>query len=114
MTSKVPVLVIGGAGYIGSHMVLLLKDAGWTVVVIDNLVPGFAFSVACEVRDYIHECDLANVHVLALEALIDQLQRSLRMHYGFGQEFSVLHVLDAVDRVPNRTIERRRSGDPDA
>ena len=29
--SKVPVLVTGGAGYIGSHAVLALKDAGWSV-----------------------------------------------------------------------------------
>jgi UDP-glucose 4-epimerase len=38
--SKVPVLVTGGAGYIGSHAVLALKDAGWPVVVLDNLSTG--------------------------------------------------------------------------
>ena len=38
--SKVPVLVTGGAGYIGSHAVLALKDAGWPVAVIDNLSNG--------------------------------------------------------------------------
>src|SRR3954451_19607311 len=38
--SKVPVLVTGGAGYIGSHAVLALKDAGWTVAVIDDLSNG--------------------------------------------------------------------------
>jgi UDP-glucose 4-epimerase len=39
------VLVTGGAGYIGSHAVLALADAGWPVVVIDNLVTGFAWAV---------------------------------------------------------------------
>ena len=34
------VLVTGGAGYIGSHAVLALKDAGWTVAVIDDLSNG--------------------------------------------------------------------------
>ena len=38
--SKIPVLVTGGAGYIGSHAVLALKDAGWPVAVLDNLSTG--------------------------------------------------------------------------
>jgi UDP-glucose 4-epimerase len=39
------VLVTGGAGYIGSHMVLELVDAGETVVVIDNLSTGYRWAV---------------------------------------------------------------------
>lgn len=38
--NKVPVLVTGGAGYIGSHAVLALRDAGWPVAVIDDLSNG--------------------------------------------------------------------------
>lgn len=46
MTSeKFRVLVTGGAGYIGSHAVLALRDGGWPVVVIDNLVTGFRWAV---------------------------------------------------------------------
>jgi UDP-glucose 4-epimerase len=37
---KPTILVTGGAGYIGSHAVLALKQAGYGVVVIDNLVYG--------------------------------------------------------------------------
>ena len=39
------VLVTGGAGYIGSHMVLELMDAGEPLVVLDNLVTGFRWAV---------------------------------------------------------------------
>ena len=39
------VLVTGGAGYIGSHMVLRLADAGETVVVLDNLTTGFDWAI---------------------------------------------------------------------
>ena len=39
------VLVTGGAGYIGSHMVLELLDAGEDVVVLDNLSTGFGWAV---------------------------------------------------------------------
>jgi UDP-glucose 4-epimerase len=39
------VLVTGGAGYIGSHMVLELLDAGETVVVVDNLSTGYRWAV---------------------------------------------------------------------
>ena len=70
------------------------------------------------VRDYIHVSDLAAAHVLALEALIAEPQRSLTMNCGYGRGFSVLEVLDAVDRVTNAAVERRiegrRAGDPDS
>ena len=39
------VLVTGGAGYIGSHMVLRLCDAGEAVVVLDNLTTGFDWAI---------------------------------------------------------------------
>ncbi len=70
------------------------------------------------VRDYIHVSDLAAAHVLALEALIADPARSLAMNCGYGRGFSVLEVLDAVERVGGRRLVRimdsRRAGDPDA
>ena len=43
------VLVTGGAGYIGSHMVLGLLDAGEEVVVVDSLASGFRWAVPATV-----------------------------------------------------------------
>lgn len=68
------------------------------------------------VRDYIHVSDLAQAHVLALEALVGEPSRSHVLNCGYGHGYSVLEVLDAVDRVTNHRIERvlqgRRAGDP--
>lgn len=50
-------LIVGGAGYIGSHMVKHLGDAGHQVFVIDNLRTGCADAV---VRGVLIEGDLAN------------------------------------------------------
>ncbi|MEX1059911.1 MAG: UDP-glucose 4-epimerase GalE [Methyloceanibacter sp.] len=44
------VLVTGGAGFIGSHMVLELLDAGEDVVVLDNLSTGFRWAVPGEAK----------------------------------------------------------------
>ena len=70
------------------------------------------------IRDYIHVSDLAAAHVDALEKLIETPETSYVMNCGYSRGFSVLEVLDAVDRVTNMTIERRmeprRAGDPGA
>jgi len=70
------------------------------------------------VRDYIHVSDLAAAHVDALDKLVEDPTASHIMNCGYGRGFSVLEVLDAVDRVTNMKIERRmeprRAGDPDA
>ncbi|HEY2135401.1 MAG TPA: UDP-glucose 4-epimerase GalE [Xanthobacteraceae bacterium] len=42
------ILVTGGAGYIGSHMVHALVDAGERVIVLDNLSTGFDWAVPKE------------------------------------------------------------------
>ena len=39
-SSDLKILVTGGAGYIGSHTVRRLKKAGYTTIILDNLVFG--------------------------------------------------------------------------
>ncbi len=77
----------------------------------------FATPDGTGVRDYIHVSDLAAAHVLALEHLISCANQSHILNCGYGRGFSVLEVLDMVDRVSGRPIARslegRRAGDPD-
>jgi UDP-glucose 4-epimerase len=56
------ILVTGGAGYIGSHMVWALADAGENVVVLDDLSTGFRWAVAPAARFYFG--DIADVALL--------------------------------------------------
>ena len=78
----------------------------------------FATADGTGVRDYIHVTDLAEAHVAALDLLIAEPARSHTLNCGYGRGFSVLEVLDAVDRVTNHKLDRRmegrRAGDPDA
>jgi UDP-glucose 4-epimerase len=68
------------------------------------------------VRDYIHVSDLAAAHVAALDWLEAHPGESFTANCGYSRGFSVLEVLDAVDRVTNMTLKRtiapRRAGDP--
>jgi UDP-glucose 4-epimerase len=76
--TKVPVLVTGGAGYIGSHAVHALRDAGWSVAVIDNLSNGSRSVVPGNVPFF--EGDIAD------RELVDRILREQRigaiMHFA--------------------------------
>ncbi len=56
------VLVTGGAGYIGSHVVLGLKDSGIPCVVIDNLSTGNRSLVPSDIPFF--EADVTDISVL--------------------------------------------------
>jgi UDP-glucose 4-epimerase len=70
----VTVLVTGGAGYIGSHMVYALLDAGERAVVLDNLSTGFDWAVPKGVPLIVAESgDQARVATLIAEHGIDAI-----------------------------------------
>lgn len=68
------------------------------------------------VRDYIHVCDLAKAHVLALHQLLSGRSLSFAYNLGIGRGYSVKEVLEVCRRVTGREIPAkaapRRPGDP--
>ncbi|HEX4663512.1 MAG TPA: UDP-glucose 4-epimerase GalE [Terriglobales bacterium] len=66
------------------------------------------------VRDYVHVSDLADAHVLALEAL--ESRDKLIYNLGSGAGFSVRQVIDSARRITGKPIKviesARRPGDP--
>src|SRR5688572_28337540 len=76
--TKVPVLVTGGAGYIGSHAVLALKDAGWSVTVIDDLSTGTREVVPQDVP--FHQGDIADAKLV--ERVIAEHRIQAIMHFA--------------------------------
>jgi len=67
------------------------------------------------VRDYVHVGDLAAAHLLAAERLLAG-HESRAFNLGTGRGASVAEVVDAIERISGRRIERRigrrRPGDP--
>ncbi|MDF7637202.1 UDP-glucose 4-epimerase GalE [Leuconostocaceae bacterium ESL0958] len=72
------VLVLGGAGYIGSHMVKQLLADGQEVVVVDNLVKGHRAAVDSRAKFY--EVDLRDK--AALSAVFEQEQIEAVVHFA--------------------------------
>ena len=66
------------------------------------------------IRDYIHVMDLAEAHILALEALAEGENRACNL--GSGHGYSVREVLDTARQVTGHAIPAstapRRAGDP--
>lgn len=75
------ILVTGGAGYIGSHMVLALLDRGEEVIVIDNLSTGLSWAV--HPRAMLIEGDIGD------EALLDRVMA----HYSLD---AVVHFAGSI------------------
>ena len=68
MGEQPTIVVTGGAGYIGSHVLLALRDSGWPVVAVDNLVTGVASLVPEDVKFVRADCgDAERVGALLAE-----------------------------------------------
>jgi len=96
------VLVTGGAGYIGSHMVLALLDAGEDVVVIDNLSTGFRWAVASGAELIV--ADIADT--AAVEAAIQNHGVDAIIHFA-GSIVVPDSVADPLGYYLNNTVKSR-------
>jgi UDP-glucose 4-epimerase len=96
------ILVTGGAGYIGSHMVLALTELGEEVVVLDNLSTGFWWALAPEAR--LVEGDIGD------EALLDRIMAQHRfdavVHFA-GSIVVPDSVRDPLGYYLNNTVTSR-------
>lgn len=72
------ILVCGGAGYIGSHMVRHLLDAGHQVSVFDNLSTGYEWSIPAGV--FLLQADLLNES--ALDSFFGSQKFDAVMHFS--------------------------------
>lgn len=96
------ILVTGGAGYIGSHMVLALVELGEEVVVLDNLSTGFWWAVAPGAK--LVEGDIGD------EALLDRIMAEHRfdavVHFA-GSIVVPDSVRDPLGYYLNNTVKSR-------
>lgn len=95
------VLVVGGAGYIGSHMVKELLRAGHSVVIADNFSTGFRSAI---VGGAIAELDIANC--VALDALFATYRIDSVMH--FASLIEVGQSIAAPDRYYANNVDATR------
>jgi UDP-glucose 4-epimerase len=96
------IMVTGGAGYIGSHMVLALTDAGEETVVLDNLSTGFAWAVSPAAK--LVQGDIGD------EALVGQILRDHKVdaivHFA-GSIVVPDSVTDPLGYYLNNTVKSR-------
>ena len=117
MASKEPVLITGGAGYVGSHVVLAFREAGYPVVVLDDLstgrhaaVPGDVAFVEGDagdldtVGDVLAEHRIAAVVHLAASISIPESIRDPLRYYRNNSGASMTLIRSCVDGGVKRFI----------
>jgi UDP-glucose 4-epimerase len=96
------VLVTGGGGYIGSHMVWALLDAGEQVVVVDRLSTGFRWAIAPEARFY--EGDIADT--VLMRRIFSENEIDSIIHFA-GSIVVPESVADPLGYYENNTVKSR-------
>ena len=71
------ILVVGGAGYIGSHILKRFKNTNYTIEILDNLSTGYKDNT---LGYPLHNCDLADKN--QLHSIIQKGKYDLVMHFA--------------------------------
>lgn len=93
------VLVTGGAGYIGSHAVYALLDAGYEVVVVDNLSTGRRENLTKTIE--FHQVDVQNEAAVA--DILKKARPDAVMHFA-GSVIVPESVADPLKYYENNTL----------
>ncbi|MHA7138167.1 UDP-glucose 4-epimerase GalE [Rossellomorea arthrocnemi] len=68
------------------------------------------------IRDYIHVTDLANAHILSMNAILEEKLQKATYNLGNGKGYSVKEIIDTCENVTGKKAKvihaDRRSGDP--
>ena len=96
------VLVTGGCGYIGSHMVWNLHDAGDEVVIVDNLTTGFRNQIPGDVKVYVG--DVADQELI--KKVITDNGITAIIHFA-GSIVVPESVTNPLDYYSNNTVKSR-------
>jgi UDP-glucose 4-epimerase len=96
------VLVTGGAGYIGSHMVHALADAGEPVVVVDDLSTGFRSALPATVPLFVG--DVGDQHLVA--SIIGEHRVNAIIHFA-GSIVVPDSLRDPLGYYRNNTVNTR-------
>ena len=115
MTARPTIVVTGGAGYIGSHVLLALRDAGWPVVAVDNLATGVVGLVPEDVTLVKADCGDAD----RMRALLTEHAAGAVMHFAAStvvpesvadpMKYYLNNTVNTA--TPDRGLHRRRRGE---
>lgn len=101
------ILVVGGAGYIGSHTVKYLLNQGEDVVVVDNLQTGHKQAIStdkfyeCDIRDkpkldkVFKECKIEAVIHFAANSLVGESMQKPELYYH-NNVYGMMCLLDVM------------------
>ena len=102
------ILVTGGAGYIGSHIVEQLIKNKENVIILDNLVTGYKKLINKKAKFV-----KADIHIKGLKYLKDN-KKSFVLNCGYGKGYSVKQIVDIFKKIKKGVdvqYQKRRPGD---